>query len=416
MLKHLFYNLNCLPVVSFKMSTYNYRILKTKVSKIYRRWIDKLLANRIVTLYPKKFEGRALVAYFPDAFFARGEIPYHHTHFWESREIAMICCEMGFVTDVIRWDNYSFYPMNSYDLVIDVRMQLPRIAYFLPENCIKIQHIETAYYKVNNRGEMRRLKMLEKRKGVRLKPRRQMEASEALAYADCGIVLGNEFTARSYENFEKTILRVPISVPFSFFPFRLKDWNLARKRFIWFGSGGLVHKGLDLVLEAFALLKDLELFICGPVYNESDFYSLYLKELSLPNIHLLDWVDIYSTEFIELLNSVGFIVFPSVSEGGGGSVVHVMHAGVIPIVTESASVDAYWGYKVKDSVESVIETVLKASSASKDELEYRSLKTREFACKYFTRCSFSYHFRRTLAHILDKGASFGSGYRFINFY
>ncbi len=40
---------------------------------------------------------------------------------------------------------------------------------------------------------------------------------------------------------------------------------------MWFGSGGMIHKGLDLVLEVFARMQEYHLHICGPVHHEEDF-------------------------------------------------------------------------------------------------------------------------------------------------
>jgi hypothetical protein len=47
----------------------------------------------------------------------------------------------------------------------------------------------------------------------------------------------------------------------------------------------MVHKGLDLVLEAFARMPECQLTIVGPVRNEPEFVNVYRKELfHTPNI------------------------------------------------------------------------------------------------------------------------------------
>ena len=45
--------------------------------------------------------------------------------------------------------------------------------------------------------------------------------------------------------------------------------------FLFIASGGQVHKGLDLVLEAFARRPHLELFVCSLFAEEGDFCSTY---------------------------------------------------------------------------------------------------------------------------------------------
>jgi hypothetical protein len=50
----------------------------------------------------------------------------------------------------------------------------------------------------------------------------------------------------------------------------------------------MVHKGLDLVLEAFADMPEYHLTVCGPIQKEQDFERAYYRELyQVPNIRRL---------------------------------------------------------------------------------------------------------------------------------
>lgn len=132
-----------------------------------------------------------------------------------------------------------------------------------------------------------------------------------------------------------------------------KDFDNCRKNFLWFGSGGLVHKGLDLVLEGFVQKPDFHLTICRPISQEEDFVKAFYKELyQKSNAHTIRWIDVSSQKFRNILNSCVGIVYPSCSEGGGGSVINCMHAGLIPIVSYEASVEVQEDYGVifKDSL------------------------------------------------------------------
>ena len=63
----------------------------------------------------------------------------------------------------------------------------------------------------------------------------------------------------------------------------------------------MVHKGLDLVLEAFAGMPEYHLTVCGPVASEKDFERGYNQELyHTPNIHTFGWIDVDSPKFINL--------------------------------------------------------------------------------------------------------------------
>ena len=125
----------------------------------------------------------------------------------------------------------------------------------------------------------------------------------AIEHADCAAVLGNEFTISTYTYANKPIYRVPISAPFLYPWPEGKDFEACRRHFLWFGSHGFVHKGLDLVLDAFAEMPDYHLTVCGPIREEieKDFEKAFYKELyQTSNIRTLGWVDIGRPEFTKL--------------------------------------------------------------------------------------------------------------------
>lgn len=64
----------------------------------------------------------------------------------------------------------------------------------------------------------------------------------------------------------------------------------------------MVHKGLDIVLEAFIQMPEYQLTIIGPVLEEPQFVDLYRKELfHTRNIHFVGWVDNVDEEFGKIL-------------------------------------------------------------------------------------------------------------------
>jgi hypothetical protein len=71
---------------------------------------------------------------------------------------------------------------------------------------------------------------------------------------------GNDFTIGTFRYAGKPIYRLPIICPTSPWP-QDKDHGACRKCFLWFGSQGFLHKGLDLVLEVFAGLPDHHLTV-----------------------------------------------------------------------------------------------------------------------------------------------------------
>ncbi|WP_336231513.1 glycosyltransferase [Scytonema sp. PRP1] len=363
--------------------------------------------RRKVSLQPRKPAiGNVLISYVVEPFLLKpGEpIPNSHTHFWECYQMAQTFLDIGYCVDVIQYNNDIFLPQKEYAFFIETRSNLQRCAPFLNKDCVKIFHADTAHLLFHNAAEANRLLALQQRRGITLSPRRFEPPNQALEHADCATVLGNEFTMSTLRYAKKPLYRVPISTQVVYSWSEEKDFDTCRKNFIWFGSGGLVHKGLDLVLEAFAQMPDCHLTICGPISKEQDFVEAFYKELyQTANIHTVGWIDINSQKFRDILNNCVGIVYPSCSEGGGGSVINCMHAGLIPIVSYEASVNVEKDYGVilKDSsIQEIKQEVQKISTQSKEQLKQMARRAWEVARENHTKEKFAENYRNTIEKIM----------------
>jgi len=248
--------------------------------------------------------------------------------------------ELGFAVDVIHWTNEAFRPAHGYDILIDPRRNLERLAPLVGSGCLKIFHAETAHWQTNDREQLRRLDELAARRGTRLTRLRLVGENRGIESADCAVVLGNEWTLASYRPFGKPLYRVPLSNAFDYPSPEGKSIEAARGRFVWFGGVGFVHKGLDLALEALAGVDGVALDVAAPLDREPEFVALYERELyRTPNVRAVGWLDVGAPRFLEVANRSFALIFPSCSEGGGGSAVTAMHAGLIPVATAATSVD-----------------------------------------------------------------------------
>lgn len=376
--------------------------------KLLRRL--RRIEDRVVSLEPAgSRRGRVLLSYIVDPFClpADAEPSYDHTHDWECREMARAWLEAGFAVDAIHWTNDRFEPEGAYDVLIDPRLNLERLAPRLEPGCLAVLHAETAHHSFHNAAQRRRLQALRERRGIELPPERMIEENRAVEHADAIVVLGNDFTAGTYAFGAKPMLRVPLSNPY-LYPFpEEKDFDAARRRFLWFGSGGLVHKGLDLVLEAFAGMSELHLTVCGPIAREPEFERAYWRELyGTPNVTTLGWVDVAGPAFRELARTRLATVYPSCSEGGGGSVITCMHAGLVPVVTPEASVDVApeRGVVLEEaSVEGVRRAVRDLAARPAAELRSTARAAWAFARERHTRASFARDYRRAVREVLELG-------------
>jgi len=370
-----------------------------------RRQID-VVDTEVVSLKPKtQAVGNVLMGFIIEPFLRPpGEpISTAHTHDWESVQMAQTFLDMGYCVDVISYRNECFVPEKKYDIFVAARTNFERIAKLVNTDCIKIVHQDTAHWVHNNHAAYARLLELKRRRGLVLNSIRLIEQNWAMEYADYVTVLGNEFTIETYKYAKKPIYRIPISSPT--YPWlEVRDIDTCRHRFLWFGSSGFVHKGLDLVLEAFAAMPEFHLTVCGPIDRDCRFKEAYHQELyKTPNIHTEGWVDTEGRRFLDIAGSCIGVVYPSCAEGGGGAAITCMHAGLIPILSYEASVDvADFGVILRQSsVEEITAEVRRVAEMSAGECRKRSRQAWEYARRYHTRETFAVGYKAVIRKIIN---------------
>ena len=120
------------------------------------------------------------------------------------------------------------------------------------------------------------------------------------------------------------------------------------------------------------------------------------------NIETIGWIDVTSDDFTNLTRRSVATIYPSCSEGGGGSVLTCMHAGLIPVVTHEASVDVEdFGLLLEPAtIDKIRETVHHLSDAPSTELEKRSRAAWRYARENHTREIFRQYYRRFVRNIV----------------
>jgi len=311
--------------------------------------------------------------------------------------------EAGFAVDVVHFADDHFVPEKPYDVLVSARTNLERLAKHLSPECLKIAHLDTAHFLTHNANALQRLRRIRDRHGISLRSNRMVEDNWAIEVADIGCVLGNSFTADSYGFAGKPIHRIPLSSVRQFDWQDDKDFDACRAKFLWFGSGGFAHKGLDLVIDAFTELPDLELLICGPTDQEPRFLKAFDRQMfHTSNIKTIGWIDVTGEEFTKLRRGTVATIYPSCSEGGGGSVITCMHAGMLPVVTREASVNiGDSGLILKSaSVEAIREAVIAISNMPAGKLRDRAKSAWQLARSNHTREKFAEHYDRFVADVI----------------
>lgn len=351
---------------------------------------------KLKTKNPNK-KGNVLLSYTTLPFLNKKSLDGHSNR-WECWAIAQIFLELGYDVDVIDYTNNKYPIKNNYAFCLDIHNNFQLWSKILNKNCIKIFHITGAHWEFQNKAEQERIKNIFKRKGVLLSPTRQVPPSHNLDYADFVTIIGNDFTIGTYNFNNKKFFRVPISTTHTYQTPESKNYSKAKNNFIWLGGAGMAHKGLDLVLEAFAKLPQYTLTVLGK--KDEDFAQLYHKELfETPNIKYEGLVNLGSQKFIDIINNSISTIFPSCSEGTSGGVITAMHAGLIPIVSYESGVDVKdFGIILKEnSVEEIIEQIKIISSLPNNDLKDKAMATWTYAQTNHTR----EHFRATYKNIIQ---------------
>ena len=182
----------------------------------------------------------------------------------------------------------------------------------------------------------------------------------AASMADSVICIGNEKTKKTFiENGSKIVLPLdPTFIPRSdsISILNEKNMNKAKKQALWFGSYGLLHKGLDLAIEAFREKPEWTLHVCGYTAAEANLLSTINPS---SNVHIHGFVDVLSESFKEIAIECGFVILPSCSEGTATAVITAVGNGsMIPIVTAECGFDIDdFGFNIELNKLSIIDTM-----------------------------------------------------------
>ena len=231
-------------------------------------------------------------------------------------------------------------------------------------------------------------------------------ALEALCFSDMVIPLGNKFVKNTYRfnnNDNKLYNLNCFYYDACDIDIEKKDFKKNKSNFVYMGSTGALHKGLDIVLDLFKRRTALNLTICGKYANESNFVDYYKDVFSnkCPNIKYYGFVNIDSELFKEIMNNNIAVIFPTASEGSSPALLNVMaNGGLIPIASNRTGVDIeQYGFVVENLNEETVENYIdKFLELTENELRELSKRV-----KSETRKIYSYeNYKRNLTEIISK--------------
>jgi len=262
-------------------------------------------------------------------------------YMWHTYVVAQILNRLGYIVDLINWNDTKFLPKRNYDLYFaHGGMISEKIMDLLSPSAVRIYWTSIMYWQYHNDEELKRLRAIEARRGVMLPVDRFVHHSEdgALSKAHGIIGLGNHFIRETYRDFPNVTMVNNMARPVDGFETESKDFRFSRDHFLYFAGAGAVQKGLDLLLEVFAELEHQHLWVAGPV--ESEFIELYRSELlERPNIHFLGIIRPRGPDFLSLMQKCCYVISASSGEGQPHSVIECMAYGLIPVVSVPNGID-----------------------------------------------------------------------------
>lgn len=367
------------------------KIIKNTALQLY----VKIRENEFLkNVYSTNFYHNVLLVYITTAFDKKNR--YSHSNFWECKCAGEIFRDLGYNVDVINYNTKKIPNIEKYSIVYGMGETFEKLFRQKTENHTFINYATGCNPIWSNIETIKKVRNFYKRTGKMLP-----ESSRLLSHtqhlqillSDKVIVLGDDFVKSTYLLFDDEKYRYENLDAF-FFDFhhinvQKKNISEARKNFLWFGSSGALHKGLDVALDFFKENKELHLHICGlNINSESRFVKYYQKELyETSNIHFHGFLNLQSIEMKNVLEQCGYAVFPSVSEGGAVALLNIIaNGGLIPVYSKSTGVPFQdYGFEFEDSsITQLSEAIQKAVSISDQEFAIKSQNIQNFVRENFT--------------------------------
>jgi hypothetical protein len=348
---------------------------------------------------------RVLISYISTPALCINEKSNRHTNFMETQQIIHFFISCDYVIDLVDNNDKSVLPKIE-NVKYDFIFGFGEVFFFMTKkypklnNCIYVteNHPDFSAAKETERikyfYERHKIKIPYSRTNLHFK-------SEHFKYAKNALVMGIESQFETY-SYKKLITINPTGKRNYVFSERSSITDKNKKNFLWFGSYGAIHKGLDILIDIAERNSDFNLHICG--LSRSEEY-LFAKTISkCKNIHNHGFVDVNSQKFIDIINSCAFMVFPSCSEAMSTAVLTVARHGLLLLLLRhSSGMDrlgdyAFWLDDFK--VEYVEKRMREISELGNDFLTQKSHDLQKYANEKFCLERFTEDFEKSMKEIL----------------
>ena len=391
-------------------------IAKRRMANTIISWLQKLLLTEHYRkdVFSKGYGKRVLMCHLPEAFTGK-ELPKYHSNFTECHTIAKCFDRLGYSVDCVSRTKTGI-DYSQYDIVFGINGNAFMGAFSADEKVrpLKIFYSVGAETFYNYRVTAQRNREFYDRHGKWLLGSNRYVPGDVRTYyetnlSDAVICLGDGYVFSHFVA-EDSLNGKYRCLPAFYFPtiatLPKKDFAQCRRNILWFGSSGMLHKGLDIAIDFALTHPGYTLHICGGSRQETAFWDYYMPKIKeCGNIHLHGYVDIESEQFAGILSCCGILMNPSISEGCAVSVLNVLGNGVLlPVYSEATGVDlSAFGVCVPDVTYNAFEeAVLRLESMSVEEFEQRASAAHKHIRDNYTIGQYEERMYSHLKEIIEK--------------
>lgn len=313
-------------------------IARRRMGDAVLSWMKRLLSCRRLSrdLFRSGYGRSVLICYLPEAF--DGKPLKSHSNFTECRVAANVFHRLGFRVDCASRDNDRI-DYSRYDVVYGITSASYAGSFSsLQHEPLRIFYSVGAHTFLNFKVTAERNIDFHARHGFWALTSSHYVPGNGMNYynahlSDAVICLGDASVMKHFTDEDRREERY-YSLPAFFFdvrnPSEDKDFERCRRTLLWFGSSGLIHKGLDIAIDFVLQHPEFTLHVCGAGRNEKEFWHYYYPLANkAENIILHGFVDIESAEFVETLDKCAILVNPSLSESGAVAVLNCLGNGLL---------------------------------------------------------------------------------------
>ncbi len=345
---------------------------------------------------------KVLICYLEKGYFTNVEINIRRTIYFEIFKIVKVFSELGYCIDLINCNDTKAIELISdakYHVIFGFGEAFYQITELQPE-AISILYMTEHHPVFSYQEEKKRVDYFYARhkKNVSLKRSGMFYKPEHLEKKYTHVLTLSE-TEPLKDQYDNPYTIFPTGIINRNFKYNNKNHLKSGNKFLWLGSSGVIHKGLDILLDVFSQRTDIELHICGMTSEDMNILSIPEKE----NIFAYGHVNINSDLFQKLTEECTYIILLSCSEGCATSVLTGMLHGLIPIVMRNAGFNRLGENAIfldDFKIEYVDLKLTELIQINVNELEIFSKKVFEFAHSNFTLNTFEKSFRSIVSNIL----------------